>query len=619
MIQSRRLRQIAAAAAAWAALMLAHDAAAYYSVTVKLKVELPPGVKGSDVTVETGSPAYPDHYQLNDKGEVEFKTSGYDNDLSVTIKGPNIYARKLVWVESDQRKVDITFSADQFTTIDGYYDPDKVFEKGKAAATAGNSAGVNAAADELEQGAKAVERTMAELREVTANILRKELQGLPPGFIDDFLRDYDRARTPEDRKKVLERYRNSATLKAPDSITTEEFRKGRDRFFKFVEDQKPDTDFGLRYRREELERAAKARAYADQLRQLPVAPPGHGAVPQPAGTPPKFPGDTTPGVPGSPTQYAFMQGRDYWAQFGAGASFIDTKEIGYGTPLNGTMPAGGYLAHTDSSGTGYRLAGDFGVPVTDWNSVVGHVAYSYVQFEGSGFVPIGAQDVGLTYFDTAPNGSKGLNLAATGSYTSVHGNLAKYDVDLTYRLDANHLFNCDHSWLHYDIGFGLGYRRFDFSYMAKQTSPTFDGIHSKAWINSTTNFIGPRIDSSVSFTPSEFTPVKFEIQGYVIPGFRWGDGTAKQKSFCNLCGADEQKLKIAVKRSHSGFGVAAGLNARVGVNLTDGLSLALEGGWEYTNAVNTWKIPTSPDDAPADLATDPVKNGYVGVNLRLRF
>ena len=100
MIRSRTFVRAIAAIGALVALSLANDAVADYHVTVKIKVELPPGVKPSDVKVETGSPAHPDVYRLNDKGEVELRTSGYDNDLTLTISGPNIFSRKIIWADS---------------------------------------------------------------------------------------------------------------------------------------------------------------------------------------------------------------------------------------------------------------------------------------------------------------------------------------------------------------------------------------------------------------------------------------------------------------------------------------------------------------------------------------
>ena len=335
---------------------------------------------------------------------------------------------------------------------------------------------------------------------------------------------------------------------------------------------------------------------------------------------PKFPGETIPGVPGAPGQYAAIQQRNYWAQLGAGAAFFDVTPVGYGTLINGAAGTESYIAQTSGNSTGYRLAFDGGVAVANTGEVVGHAAYRHADFEGNGYVPIGGQSVAVTYLDRAPNDSTGVNFGATGANTSIHGNLSKYEVDFGYRMNLNPHIGEEEDWRpHLKAGVGIGFRRFEFSYMAKQTSPTFDDVHSKAWIDSTTNFIGPRIDSSIAFEVPAVVPFKFEIAGYVIPGAYWGSGRAKQLSICGACGAAEQNLKFVVEQNRSGFGLVAGFTARVGIELTDDLSLGLEGGYEYTNAVNTWKIPKGPFEAPADLATEPVKIGYVGASLRLRF
>ena len=352
---------------------------------------------------------------------------------------------------------------------------------------------------------------------------------------------------------------------------------------------------------------------------MPPPPPGHGAVPQPAGTPPKFPGETIPDVPGAPAQYAAVLRRDYWAQLGAGAAFFDATSVGYGTQRTGAAGTESYIAETSSRSTGYRLAADGGARLGDRAEIVGHAAYRHADFEGNGFVPVGGATVATTYFDRAPNGSTGIDQGTNGANTSVHGTISKYEADISYRLSLNTMFDWNKEGPRYSAGVGVGFRRFDLSYRARQTSLTFDGVHSKAWIDSTTNFIGPRIDSSVSFDVPAEVPFKVEIAGYVIPGFRWGDGRAKQRSFCDVCGADEQNLKIVVDRNRSGFGLVAGFTGRVSVELTDDLSLGVEGGYEYTNAVNTWHVPKGPFEAPADLATEPVKIGYVGVTLRLNF
>jgi hypothetical protein len=300
-------------------------------------------------------------------------------------------------------------------------------------------------------------------------------------------------------------------------------------------------------------------------------------------------------------------------------AFFDTTSVGYGTQRTGAAGTESYIAETSSHGTGYRLAADGGAKLGGHAEIIGHVAYRHADFEGNGFVPIGGATVATTYFDRAPNGSTGIDAGTTGANTSVHGTLSKYEVDVSYRMNLNAQLGWSESSARYQVGAGLGFRRFDLSYMAKQTSLTFDDIHSKAWINSTTNFVGPRIDSSVSFDLPADVPVKIEIAGYVIPGAYWGGGRAKQRSICGGCGADEQNLKIVVDRNRSGFGLVAGFTGRVSVELSDDLSLGFEGGYEYVNAVNTWKIPAGPFEAPADLATEPVKIGYVGVTLRLNF
>jgi hypothetical protein len=615
MSRTRTVIHAVAAIIGLAALTLAGEAAADFDVKLRIKVDLPPGVKASDVEVHTGDPGHPSIYRLNEDGEVEARISGNNNNQIVSIEGPKGFASRWIWVGSNEKDVrDITFKADEFATLEAFYSPEKVFKRGTAAAAAGDAAGVKAAADELDQSAKANRRRAAEIVQALDDAAREAWSGLPPEFINDFLREFHAASTPEQKQRVVAKFRKSATVNAPDAVTTPEFRRGRDEFLRTT----AKSFGGYGSAQDNIDQSEKARGYAGELRQIAVTPPGHGSLIQP-GTVPKFPGETIPGVPGAPAEYAAVLKRDYWAQFGAGVAFFDATSVGYGSQRTGAAGTEGYIAETSSHSTGYRLAADGGAALGDRAEVVGHAAYRHADFEGNGFVPVGGATVATTYFNRAPNGSTGIDQGTNGANTSVHGNISKYEVDVAYRMNINTQLGWSEERPKLKAGIGIGFRRFEFSYMAEQTSPTFDGVHSKAWIDGTTNFIGPRIDSSIAFDVPAAVPFKIEIAGYVIPGYRWGDGRAKQRSLCDVCGADEQNLKIVVERNRSGFGLVAGVTGRVAIDLTDDLQLGFEGGYEFTNAVNSWKIPKGPFEAPADLATEPVKIGYVGVNLRLSF
>jgi hypothetical protein len=593
---------------------LAGDAAAEQPAgerTVKVKVELPPGVKASDIVIETGDQPYPSRHSLGDDGTVEFKV--YEKNPIITIKGPNIQVTTTTWVPAGGT-VQLDFAADALPSYDAFYFPDRVYDKGKAAKAAGNTAEATAAAADLDRAAKAHERYAADYEAAFPEILREVLSGLPDSFVNDFLRDLRAATTPDAKQQVVKRYAEGGTLKLPDAVTSPEYRASRDQFLKLTK-----YDFSKDWNVEQRNQAAQDRAWSADLRGGPPAPPGHGFVPLAPGARPQFPGQVIPGVPAAPVEYVRFDRRDFWLQLGAGAAFFDAKPVGYGTLITGAAGTEDYLAETGSRSTGYRLALDGGWDICEGGALVGHAAYRHAFYDGNGFVPIGGQDVGVTYFGNAPNGSTGINLGATGANTTVKGDFAKYEADFTYRIDLSRRWGLGAEAPRYNAGLGIGYRRFDLSYKARQTSPTFADISSKAWIDSTTNIIGPRIEGGLSWEPQTFAPVRIEIQSYVIPGFRWGDGRAKQKSLCGACGADEQNLKIVREENGSGFGLVAGFTGRVSINLTDDLALGLEGGYEFTNAVSTWHIPKGPFEAPANLAPESVKIGFVGVNLRLNF
>ena len=186
---------VLALAAAVALIALAHltDASAEdRMVTIKVRVALPPGVKGSDVTADAYSGLI--RRPLDDNGRLEIQIPASYEFAVIKVNSPNgLFAARPVWVASGQSR-DVVFTADDLTTDDAFNAPDKVFERGKAAAARGDTTGVKAAADELEQGAKVVSRygTEYEQQEVY-NGYRKELEGLPPSFIDDFFRDLGQA------------------------------------------------------------------------------------------------------------------------------------------------------------------------------------------------------------------------------------------------------------------------------------------------------------------------------------------------------------------------------------------------------------------------------------------
>jgi hypothetical protein len=587
---------------------------------ITVRVELPPGVKPSDVTVKLTGSGYDDYYKatLNDQGEATIDALRGDHTFVIVTAGDRTMTTT-VYVPRSGAVAPISIKAAELADADAYYDPDKVYDRGRTAAAAGDGAGVTAAADALDGAATAHQRYAADFRQSTIDLLRDVLSGLPPDFVNDFLRDFRAAQTPEDRQQVVRRYRNSATINAPDAIVPDEFRASRAAFLRLA-----NGDMRSTFAPDQERTAAQDRERASALRQLAEqssAPPGHGSLIRPATTR-QMPGQTTPGTPGSLGDYAAAWQRpNYWAQLGAGAAFVDATSVGYGTLITqpGVQGTEAYIAQAASRATGYRLALDGGARLGEIGQLFGHVAHRHAQFEGDGFVPIGGQGVGVTYFDRAPNGSTGISLGSTGAYTSVHGTFSKYEADFAYRFDVGRFLGCEGDGPSYTAGLGLGYRRFDLSHAARQTSPTFDGIRSKAWLDSTTNFIGPRLEGGLSWDVAARVPFRVEINSYVVPGFRWGDGRAKQKSLCDLCPPDEQNLKIVRDQDRAGFGLVAGVTARLGVELTDALSLGLEGGYEYTNAVNTWRTPRGPFEAPADLATEPVKVGFVGVNIRYKF
>jgi len=479
-----------------------------------------------------------------------------------------------------------------------------VRDRGVSAKSAGDAATAAAALQDLEREAVMAGQEVQRLEESISRFERTMLDDLPRDTADQLRSDLAAARSPADADRAFDNALNHP------SMTARKLTDPR------AHDRDAKTLDRLRGWRSMLDgrrqRVADVRAAIDDVRRA--------EGPRGAGLGVPFPGSagfgSTGPVPGAP---------GFYANLGTGAAFIDVPTVTYGTIVNvpGVFGTETPVARSDGGLAGWRLALGMDVPITRQGTVSGQIAYRHAEEEASAGVDVGGPRVATVYFDRAPNGSTGVSLGQTGADVKIESVFSKLAFYAQYSHDVTDLLlgapARGHDGHQARIGLGLAFQRVDLSHDAVQTSRTFNDIRSSADIDGETHVVGPRLEAGLSCRMDWGVPFSFGIEGYVVPGYAFGSGTARQRSICPLCPAAERDLTIARDQDRSGFALIAGFTGRVAVDVTDRIQLGVEGGFEHTNTLYSWRIPVSPVEQPARLGSDSLDVGFVGVSVRWAF
>jgi hypothetical protein len=202
-------------------------------------------------------------------------------------------------------------------------------------------------------------------------------------------------------------------------------------------------------------------------------------------------------------------------------------------------------------------------------------------------------------------------LGATGADVRIDSRVDQFEFDTIYRHNFTPMLD-----LQITGGVGVGYRRWTMWHGGEQTSPTFPGIRSEIEIDSETHIFGPVFEGGLGWRANRWLSLRFSA--FLLPGWGYGSGTARQRNLCNLCAAALRDFTIEIDEDKSDFALVGGLTGQIGVSLTDRLQIGVMGGYEWTKTY-AWDIPESPLEQPARLQRDPAGGARVGAFLRYTF